>query len=61
MCYKAFETFIGTVCMPMSANVYTHLTYFSLFSFCLLAVYVKDLMLECLHFSHTTRSLHYDG
>jgi len=58
---QTFETLIGTICMPLSANVYSHLTYFSLFSFSLLAVYLKDLMLECLHFSHTTGSLHYDG
>jgi len=31
------------------------------FTFSLIAVYVKDLMLECLNFSHTTGSLHYDG
>jgi len=31
------------------------------FSFSLLAVCLKVLMLECLHFSHTTGSLHYDG
>jgi len=57
---KALETLIGTVCMPLSGNVHSHLTYLSLFS-CLLAVYLEILMLECLHFSHTTGSLHYGG
>ena len=57
---KAFETLIGTVCMPLSANEHPHLTYLSLFSYSLLAVHLKVLMLKCLHFSHTTGSLHYD-
>jgi len=56
-----FETLIGTVCMPLCTTVHSHLTNPSLFSFSLLAVYLKVLMLECLHFSHTTGSLHYDG
>jgi len=50
---QAFETLIGTVCMPLSANVQPHLTYLSLF--CL------KVMSECLYFSHTIGSLHYDG
>ena len=58
---KAFETLIGRVCMPLCANAHPHLTYLLLFSFSLLAVYHKVLMLECLHFSHTTGSLHHDG
>jgi len=32
-----------------------------LFSFCRLAGYLKVLMLECLHFSHTTGFLYYGG
>jgi len=28
---------------------------------CALAVYLKVLMLKCLHFSHTTGPLRYDG
>jgi len=58
---KAFETLIGTVCMPLYANVHPHPIYLLLLSFSLLAVYLNVLMLECLHFSHTARSLyHYD-
>ena len=38
-----------------------HLTYLSIFSFSLLADYLNILMLECVHFSHITGSLHYDG
>jgi len=56
-----FETFIGTVCMPLCASVHPHRTYLVLFSFSLLAVYLKLLILECLHFSHTTGFLYYDG
>jgi len=44
--------------MPACANVHPDLTYLTLFSFSLLAVYLKVLMLECLNFSHTTGSLH---
>jgi len=58
---KTFETLVGTVCMPLSANVCPRLTYFSLFSFSLIAVYLKVLLLEYLHFSRTTGSLYYDG
>jgi len=59
---KAFQTLIGTVCMPLCVNVHLHLTYLLLFSFYRLAVfYQKVLMLECLHFSHTAGSLYYDG
>jgi len=28
---QAFETLIGTVCMPLCANVHPHLTHLSLF------------------------------
>ena len=45
--------------MPLCANVHPYLTYHLLFS--LLAVYLEVLKLECLHFSHTTESLHIDG
>jgi len=38
-----------------------HLTYLSFFSFWLLAVFLKVLMLYVDAFSHTTESLHYDG
>ena len=30
---KAFETLIGTACMPICANVHPHLTYLSRFLF----------------------------
>jgi len=36
---KAFETLVGTVCMPLCTNVHPHLTYLLLFS--LLDVYLK--------------------
>jgi len=55
------ETLIGTVCMPLCANVHTHWTYLILYSFSLLAVYQKVLVLEWLHFSRNSGSLHYDG
>jgi len=58
---EAFETMIGTVCMPLCANIHPNLAYLSLFSFHRLSVYLKVLMLECLHFSHTTGFLYYDG
>ena len=58
---KAFESLIGTVCMPLSASVHAHLTYFSLFFSFSVAVCLKVLMLECLNFSHTTGSVHCDG
>jgi len=32
---KAFETLIGTACMPICANVHPHLTYLSRFLFSL--------------------------
>ena len=58
---KASETLIGTVCMPLCASVHPHLNYLALLSFYGLAVYLNVFMLECLHFSHTARSLyHYD-
>jgi len=58
---KAFETLIGTVCMPLCANVHTHRTYLLLFYCYRLAVYIKVLVLECPHFSRTTGSMYYDG
>jgi len=61
MLCKAFETLIGIVCNHLSTNVHSHLTYFSFYSFSQLAAYLKVLILECLHFSHTTGFLHYDG
>jgi len=41
-CYscKAFETMIGTVCMPLCTNVHPP-SYLLLFSLSLLAVYLK--------------------
>jgi len=61
MLCKAFEALIGTVCMPLCSNVHPHQTYLLLFSFSGLAVHLKVLMLECLHFSSTTGSLYYNG
>jgi len=49
---KAFKTLSGTVCIPLCANVHPHLN-----SFYRLAVYLKVLMLERVHFSHITGSL----
>jgi len=46
--------------MPLRANVHPHLTYLLLFDFSPLAVHLKVLILECLHFSHTTESRYYD-
>jgi len=44
------------------ASVHPHSTYLPLFSFSLLAAYLKVLMSECLHFFHTTTGfLHYNG
>jgi len=59
MCCKTFETLLGTGCVPQSVNVCASPFNVS-FTFSLLA-YLKVLMLECLHFSHTTGSPHYDG
>ena len=47
--------------MFLCTNVHPHLTYLLHLSFCQLDVYLKVLMLECLHFSHITGSLYYDG
>ena len=60
MCSKAFQTLIGTVYVPLCANVHPHLTYLLLFYFSPSAVHLKVLILECLYFSHTTESLYYD-
>jgi len=47
--------------MPLCASVHSHLTYLLLFSFNPLAVCLKALILECLHFCSTTVSLYHDG
>jgi len=58
---KEFETLIEIVFLPLCGNMHPHLTYSLLFSFSRWVVYLKVLMLECLHFSPTTGSLYYGG
>jgi len=54
---KTFETLIKTIYMPLCTNKHPHLIYFLLF-FCWM--FTSNLMLECLHFIPTARSLYDD-
>jgi len=53
---QSIETLIGTVTMPLCANVHPLLTYLYFFVSCL----PQSLMLECLDFAPTNGSLYYD-
>ena len=52
---KSWSEQFTCLCAPMCTPIWlSHFSYW-------LAVYLKVVMLKCLHFSHTTGSLYYDG